>query len=309
MVDVKNRTKTPYRKTFIGVDIGKTKVAVGIITQNGKIVAKDRLPTNMERGGEAIIDQCRMLIQQMLRVPDINPKCIGIGSSGVVDHKRGIILSSGSIPSWENIKIKKLFEKEFGLPVFVDNDVHVAALGEHFFGAGQGANTSVFIVVSTGVGICTIQNGKVWHGTHNLAGQIAHIPLFDNGKTVNDIFSGKGISDNASKLLGYNVTTKEVFRLASEGHKEIQQIVEQAVEGAALMITWVQNSIDPNIIILGGGVAISEESFIHSIKLKAEEHLIKYRAQLPKGLDIVRAKLEDDAGIVGAAAMCISLKE
>lgn len=309
MGDIKSRTVTPYEKTFIGVDIGKTKVAVGIITQNGEIVAKDHLPTDMVKGGEAIIDQCRKLIHRMLSVSAIKPKGIGIGSSGVVDYKTGTILSSGSIPNWEDIKIKKLFEKEFSLPVLVDNDVYVAALGEHFFGAGRGANTSVFIVISTGIGFSTIHKGEVWRGTHNLAGQIAHIPLFDKGKTVNNIFSGKGISENASILRGYNVTTEEVFRFASEGYREAQQVVDQAIEGAALTIAWIQNSIDPDVLILGGGVAVSEESFIRSLRLRAEELLTKYRAQLPKGLNVVRAKLGSDAGIVGGAAMYMPLKE
>lgn len=309
MGDIKGRTVTPYGERFIGVDIGKTKIAVGIITQNGEVVAKDHLPTDMIKGGEAIIDQCRKLIHRMLCDSVIKPKGIGIGSSGVVDYKRGTILSSGSIPNWENIKIKKLFEKEFSLPVIVDNDVYVAALGEHFFGAGRGANTSVFIVISTGIGFCTIYNGEIWRGTHNLAGQIAHIPLFDKGKTVNDIFSGKGISESVSRLMGYSVTTEKVFRLASEGRREAQQVVDQAIEGAALTIAWIQNSIDPDVLILGGGVAISDESFVHSIRLRAEKFLTKYRAQLPKSLNVVCAKLGNDAGIVGAAALCLSLKK
>jgi glucokinase len=309
MNDIKNQTITPYGETFIGVDIGKTKVAVGIIKQNGEIVVKDHLPTDMKKGGKAIIDQCRELIHRMLSITGIKPKGIGIGSSGVVDYKKGIILSSGSIPNWENIKIKKIFEKEFSLPVFVDNDVYVAALGEHFFGAGRGLNTSVYIVISTGIGFCIIYNGEIWRGAHNLAGQIAHIPLFGKKKTVNDIFSGKAISESVSKLMGYSITTKKVLCLALAGHREAQQVVDQAIEGAALTIAWIQNSIDPDVLIFGGGVAINNESFVRSIRQRAENFLTKYRAQLPKRLNVVRAKLGSDAGIIGAAVLCLHLKE
>jgi glucokinase len=293
-------------KTFIGLDIGKTKIAVGLILENGKVIEQDSLPTDIVNGGEAILDQGEMLINKMINHSNIEPLGIGIGSSGVIDHATGTIISSGSIPKWNNIKIKYFYEKEFRLPVLVDNDVYVAALGEHFFGAGMGMNTSVFLVISTGIGFCTIENGKIWRGSHNLAGQIAHIPLFGKEETVNDLFSGRGIAENASRLRGYKITTKEAFILAAGGNAEAKKVIDHAIEGAALTIAWIQNSIDPEVLIVGGGVAINENYFIASVKRKTEEFLGKYSAQLPKGINIVPAKLSKNAGIIGGAALFIS---
>jgi len=227
MKQLKNRVRTSDPKAFIGLDIGKTKVAVGLISENGSVIARDSLPTDMVNGGEAIVSQGERLIYKMMEESNIRPLGIGIGSSGVIDSKTGTIISSGSIPMWNNIKIKDLYEKEFRLPVLVDNDVYVAALGEHFYGAGSGMNTSVFIVISTGIGFCTIQNGEIWRGAHNLAGQIAHIPLFGKENTVNAVFSGKGISEKASRLMGKNISTKEAFILSTTGHKEIKQVMVQ----------------------------------------------------------------------------------
>lgn len=294
--------ETEDQQIYIGLDIGKTKVATGIVTTQGKILFKSQVPTKIEEGGEAIVNQCRSLIRRMLNSSEVKPKGIGIGSSGVVDHEQGVIVSSGSIPGWHNIRIKDLFEQEFKIPVAIDNDVFVSALGEHFFGAGKGVNTSVFLVISTGVGFGVIKNGKVWRGSHNLAGQIAHLQMFNKGKTVNEMFSGRGISQRGSEFLGRYVSTDDVFELASTGNAKAEKIIKEAVESAALTIAWIQNTIDPDILIIGGGVALNEKSFIEEICLRAEHFLVKYKAKLEK-LNITFPKLGSDAGLVGIVAL------
>ncbi|GAH62453.1 unnamed protein product, partial [marine sediment metagenome] len=183
------------------------------------------------------------------------------------------------------------------------NDVNVAALGEHLFGAAKGVVCSVFMVISTGVGFSIVKDGKIWRGSHNLAGQIAHLQLFDKGETVNDAFSGKGISQSASAMLGQYVSTEDVFRLASEGKVEAKQIIQEATKKAALTIAWIQNTIDPDVFIIGGGVALSEEKFLEQIRRRAGQLLAKYEAQLPKGLSFRLPLLGSDAGLVGCVAL------
>jgi glucokinase len=306
-----NKTKVhaaQRKQVYIGLDIGKTKVAAGIVTNHGTILYRTQVPTEIEKGGGVILEQCRHLIRELL-AGKFQPKCIGIGSSGVVNPEQGVIVSSGSIKGWCNIRVKDLFEHEFKIPVKVDNDVNVAALGEHFFGAGRGVNTSVFMVISTGVGFCIIKDGKIWRGSHNLAGQIAHLPLFSKKRTVNEMFSGKGISEKASGILGGNFSTEDVFELASKGNAKAEQIIEEAIESAALSIAWIQNTIDPDIFIIGGGVALSEKNFTQEIRLRAEQILEKYKAQLPKGLNIKLSQLGSDAGLIGCVALFINRKQ
>jgi len=289
--------------TYIGLDIGKTKIAAGLVTRHGKVLLKNQVPTDIEKGGEAILVQCRELVMQILNSSNVKPEGIGIGSSGVVEPEKGIIVSSGSIPGWRDIKIRDRFEEEFRIPVAVDNDVHVAALGEHLFGAGKGVNTSVFMVISTGIGFSIVKDGSIWRGSHNLAGQIAHLPMFDRKKTVNDVFSGKGISDRASELLGRFVATDNVFELASKGNADAKHVLDEAIEGAASTIAWIQNTIDPDVFIIGGGVALGETDFLERLRLRTEEFLVKYRAQLPEGLNITLSRLGADAGLVGCVAL------
>jgi glucokinase len=307
----KNRTeylqkKSHYRldkRLYIGLDIGKTKVSSAIVTENGEILLKAQLPTELEKGGPAIIDQSRELIKRMLLHCSRRPNGLGIGSSGVVDSEEGVLISSGSIPMWHNIRIKRSFESEFKLPVAVDNDVNVAALGEHFFGAGQGVNTSVFVTISTGVGFCTIKEGKIWRGTHSLAGQVGYLPIFRRGKTVNYMFSGKGIAERATQALQRQTSTAEAFKLASIGNIEARKIIDEATESAALTIAWIQNTIDPDLFIVGGGVALNEATFLKTIRLKAEQFLQKYMKQLPSGINVSPAKLGVEAGLIGSVAL------
>lgn len=288
---------------YIGLDIGKTKIATGLVTTYGKVILKNQVPTDMEKGGEAILGQCRELVRQILNSSNAKPEGIGIGSSGVVEPEKGIIVSSGSIAGWRDIRIKERFEKEFKIPVAVDNDVHVAALGEHLFGAGKGVSTSVFMVISTGVGFSIVKDGRIWRGSHNLAGQIAHLPLFDRKRTVNDVFSGRGISERASELLGQFASTDNVFELASGGNAEAKHVIEEAIEGAASTIAWIQNTIDPDVFIVGGGVVLGEKNFLERVRLRTEEFLVKYQAQLPEGLNITFSQLGADAGLVGCVGL------
>lgn len=306
-MDKKQARVNSNEQVYVGLDIGKTKIAAGLITEYGKVLLKNQVPTEIEKGGEAIVSQSRNLVRQTLNSSNVKPKGIGIGSSGVVNPVEGIIVSSGSIPEWHNIRIKERFEEEFRIPVAVDNDVFVAALGEHLFGAGRGFNTSVYMVISTGVGFSTIKDGRIWRGSHNLAGQIAHLQLFDKGKTVNDMFGGKGISERASGLLGYYVPTDDVFKLASGETEKAKKVIEEAIESAAITIAWIQNTIDPDIFIIGGGVALGEKNFLEKIRLRAEDILVKYKAQFER-LNITFPQLGNDAGLVGCVALFISDK-
>ncbi|MFA4849959.1 MAG: ROK family protein [Methanoregula sp.] len=302
----KNLKSTDADKVFfIGVDIGKTKIAAGIIDNHGNVIFKKELPTNMKEGGLVIVDQCKTLIRQLISESSFFIKAIGIGSSGVIDYNEGLIISSGSIPNWNKIPIQHLIQKEFNIYTRVDNDVYVAALGEHIFGAGINRKVSVYMTISTGVGIAIIQNNKIWHGVHNLSGQIAHLPLFSN-ETVNDVISGKGISKKGSIKLGKELSTNEIFRRRSDDQENTKEIIDNAIQGSSLIISWLSNTVDPELFILGGSVILKEDTFFNEILSESKKYLAKYNSQLPEGPIIVKAKLGSNSGIVGAAALVMN---
>jgi glucokinase len=290
----------------IGLDIGKTKIAAGIVSKIGGIQKKIVTETNIEEGGQAIIKKCLELISSLIEDSEYTASSIGVGASGVIDPDNGIIVSSGSIPDYSDIPIKKIFETEFKIPTYIDNDVYAAALGEHLFGGAKEYKTAIFTVISTGVGIAIIADKKIWHGSHCLSGQIAHLPLFDFGKTVNDYFSGKGISDAGQPLLKIPATTSEIFKLANEDNVDAKRIINDAIDAAALTFSWVQQIVDPDIFIFGGSVSIEQQEFIKSIIKRMAICLSKYIKKLPNGINYTISSLDKDAGLIGAAALAFS---
>jgi len=290
---------------YLGLDIGKTKLAAGIVSNNGTVNFYLEEPTDTSGGGQKIIPQTMSIIRRVAN-KGYTLNGIGVGSTGMIDHKRGYIIGSGSLPNFNNIPIMNILEKEFKVPVYVENDVNAATVGEYIFGAGKGTKSMALLAIGTGVGIGIIIDGKLYHGAHEIAGQIAHIPLFAHGnKTTNDIISGAGIARRGTALWGREVSTADVFRFASEGKKEAKDIIEEAVRGGSIVIAWLQNIIDPEKIVLMGGVIENEENYFIKLKEYSTQLLRAYLAQLPEEIPLAKAKLGHQAGVIGAAAACI----
>ena len=290
-------------KHIIGIDIGKTKIAIGIVDFEGKLYEKKQVKTDMINGGMSIINQCEELINQTMTPYVVG---IGVGSSGVIEPKSGIALSSGSIPGWENIKIKEIFEKKFKKRSFIDNDVNAAALGEFTFGVGKQFSSLVLLTISTGVGFASIIDNKIFRGSHGLAGQIAHIPVMLTQQSVNDILSGKGIENQAKEIIGKDCTTEDVFIHARNGNEECAKIIENATNLGASLITWIYNTIDPAVIVFSGSVVLKDNFLLDNIRKKAKIQLQKYRSHRTDGLQILKSQLGDNTGILGAVAIYLA---
>jgi glucokinase len=288
--------------TYVGLDIGKTKIACGLVNDEGKVLSRIQERTQLEGGAERIIHQSMSLVSKMIHSTDSKPLGIGIGSTGIVDPQNGKIVKSGSVPGWKDIPIRNIFADSFHLPVMVENDVNAAGLGEFFFGAGKGSHTLVYVVISTGVGFCSIRDGVVAYGAHNLAGQIAHLSAFE-GKTVNSIISGKGMADAVSEKLGRGVSTKELFDMARQGNSIASGVVKEASDAAGFILSLIQLFIDPDKIVVGGGVVNEQRSFLEMMTVRANMLLSKYTSQLPNGIIVLPSELSNDAGIVGAACL------
>lgn len=289
-------------KLYVGVDIGKTKIAAGLVSDSGMLhIRLEEASTGCN--AEEIISKCNNMVRSIFRQSS-GPICgIGIGASGVIDSANGVIVSSGAIPGWKNIKICKILESEFRVETRIDNDVNVAAICEHRFGAGENVDSSVYISVGTGVGLCSILNGKVHRGRHNISGQIAYLKLFDCDYTVNEICSGRGIAGRASKSRTF--TTNEVFQMAGKGIEEAKETIDDAEKALAMIAMWIQNTIDPDVIIFGGGVIARNDDFFESIKSKAQSNYFSnYIDALGGPINMKKAKFGMDAGIIGAGCLC-----
>lgn len=290
------------KQFYIGVDIGKTKIAAGLLNSLGDLLLRIE-DSSAGCDAEEIINKCKSMIVKILNQSLNAPLGIGIGASGVINCSEGIIVSSGAIPGWRNIKICEMFEEEFGIKTKIDNDVNVAAICEHRFGAGINNNSSVYISVGTGIGICSILENKIHRGKHNISGQVAYLKLFGLNNTVNEICSGRGIANRASKNKDF--VTSEVFERARNQDLEAVEIIADAINGIAALSMWMQNTIDPDIIILGGGIIMKNNDFFESIKdMVDSSYFSNYLDALGGQLNLKKAKYGLDAGIIGAGCLC-----
>lgn len=267
----------------------------------------------------------RSLIQDL--VQGEQPAAIGVSFGGPVDAITGTVRLSHHVKGWENIFLREMLEAEFGIPVSVDNDANVAALGEHRFGAGQGYDSLLYITVSTGVGGGWILNGRPWRGAEGMAGEIGHMvvdpagPLCLCGKRgcVERLASGPYIAQQAREwlhdkpdrgqilrgLVGDNleaITAQLVSQAAAQRDELALEALEVAGWALGVGIGNVANLINPQRFVLGGGVTKAGERFWEVVLSVARA------TALPEvHFEIVSAALGDEAPLWGAVALAEDL--
>lgn len=305
----------------IGVDIGGTNIAAAIVSQEGKILYKKSNPTNADKGPQESINVIISTIKELMANTDLafSVRGIGIGVPGVCDIKNGIVEFAPNL-FWNNVNIVEIMEKEFSLPTYIDNDANAAAKGEAWCGAGRGKKNIVCITLGTGVGSGLILNGEIFHGAKNGAGELGHITVIEDGPKCNCGNTGclealvaapailkagkKAISQGKETLLAEidleKLTTKDVFDGAKKGDEVSLEIVMNVANNLGLALANVVNILNPEQIIIGGGVAAAGDILFNPLKEIIEKRALK---GLFDDLEIVEAQLGNDAGIVGAAAL------
>jgi glucokinase len=295
-------------RLYLAVDIGKSKTLAALIQSDGAIIERKLIPTDLSAGGSRVLPNAESLLDELSRTSPERPSGIGVCTIGIVDPALGKILKS-SIPSLTGENVKERFERRLGIPVRADNDLNCPGYGEYAFGPGRLSKAFVYLTISTGAGISTILDGKVWHGTHNLAGFIGNVDGI-TGKSGNQsfesVFSGSGIEESAIKAFGTRLAAKDVFEMSrgnSEKASGALSIINRAVMQAGTIIASIQMTIDPDMIVVGGSVAVNQPDFVARIKADAEKRIGSGAVQLPNGINLVVSRLGQDNGILGAMAM------
>lgn len=301
---------------FIGVDIGGTKTAMGIVDKEGTILAKKIIPTNLAVSPEQMIrDICNdlneLINQTPLSIKEIEG--IGIGAPGPLDPAKGEITSPPNLPNWINIRIVDIFKEYFELPVILENDANAATLGEKWVGAAQNNNHFVYMTISTGIGAGLFLDGNLVTGTRGNAGEIGHVvvdPSYGKCKCgqlgcLEHIASGTSIARIASEKLKRTLTTKEVFELYEAEHKDIVPLIDAIFQKIGIGCVALINMFDPEKIVIGGGVSNVGEPLFQSLR----DYVSKY-ALNPAGreTEIVPSGLNQDTGIIGAAALILKMR-
>lgn len=310
---------------FIGVDLGGTNIAVGLVDENSNLILQKSMPTKSERGYQLVIKDIINLINEVMlegNVSKIKIKAIGIGIPGIAEPDTGIVINCVNL-NWYNVPLKQMLEEELKLPVFIDNDATVAGVAEYKAGNMKNAKSGVFITLGTGVGGGIVIDGKVIRGFNGIASEIGHMIVGENYYSCNcgrtgclETFSSstalirhtrKLLEDgNSSSMMGKiggdlsKINGKVIFEAAKEGDKVANEAVERLVKYLAIGITNIIAVIDPEIIALGGGISSAGEFLLE--KVRKEVNRIRYMPMMPVG-KIVLAKLGNEAGIIGAAAL------
>ncbi len=222
---------------------------------------------------------------------------VGISSPGAVNKKTGVIEGASALPYIHNFKIQPELEKRFGLKVSIENDANCAALAELADGAGQGADSLVFLVIGTGVGGSVIVNHQIWHGAHLFGGEFGYT-LSSDQNTLSELGTSVSVAKRYNEKRHTKKTGKEVFDLADAGDQEAQTAVDTMYWALAKSIYNLQYSFDPEKVVIGGGVSNNPELIPN-----VEKNIEKIRRQVKIASikpDVVACKYTDQANLRGA---------
>jgi len=293
----------------LGIDIGGTKIAAGLVTQEGRVVQTDRRPTPLT-GGAAILDAALSLAQTLMEAAWEPVTAIGIGTGGQVDAERGVIVSAtGLLPGWAGTPVKDAFERAFGLPCSVDNDVNALAAGEARFGAGRGLETVVYLALGTGVGGALLLGGRIHHGATWSGGEFGHLLLTTDPsaprKTLEDWASGSGLIQTYREMTDYDgeVTGEAIAaEAARDPGGPAARAVTRTGECLGFGLASLANALDPDLIVIGGGLSALGDALLDP----ARRILRQYALPGPARCSVLPAALGAEAAIVGAAALAMA---
>lgn len=298
------------RLCTIGVDVGGTNIKLGLVSSSGRIIAKTNLVTKTyihhpRHLIDALVAAIRALIQENGKtIKDIAG--IGIGLPGLIDVSQGNVIFMPNIPGWKNIPLRRIIQTQLKLPVFIDNDVNLVALGEWKLGAGKRYKNLVCITLGTGVGGGLVLNGELYRGEGFVAGEIGHIPLNERGPGCNcggigcfERYVGNHIlMAKAAKMFNKkNIRIEDVFDLANRGDVRAVRFWRETATHIGNALIGVINLLNPRLIVIGGGVANNYKFLEKTIQKVIRRRAMKIQRDMVR---IVRARLGDEAGILGA---------
>lgn len=285
----------------IGIDVGGTKIAVGVLIGD-ELQGFHSVPTP-ETGWPTVLDAVAGLVRPLLEAhPGV--EAVGLGIPGPISQDRQRVVFAPNIYGFTDAPVVDGLRERLGLTISMENDAKVAALAEATLGAGRGSGSSVYITVSTGIGSGIVLNGRLWRGSHGIAGELGHVvsvpggPVSGAGQagTLEAVASGTAIARDASYALNRPVSTPEAFALAQSGDRIAVRVVEGAMTRIGLAIADLQKMLDPEVFVIGGGVASVGPYFFDHVRAVATEAAEGFARP-----EIRPARLGSQAGVMGAA--------
>ncbi len=310
----------------IGVDLGGTNIAVGVVNDELKIIGRGKLKTNIPRDAKEIFDDIAKAVQVAsadagIKIEEVSS--VGVGTPGSVNKATGNIEFANNL-NFNNVPAKEMLENRIGRPVYLDNDANCAALGEAVAGVGKGVSSFVAITLGTGVGSGIIINGKIVSGINYAAGEMGHMVISLDGEQCNcgrrgcweRYASANALIAQTKDAMRYNqdsimwqivkdnideVSGRTAFEALRQGDSTAKEVVSKYIYYVSTGIINIINALQPEIICIGGGIGHEGENLLEPIRKHVERE--RYSIYATKQTQVCSAVLGNDAGIIGAALL------
>ncbi|MEE9515428.1 MAG: ROK family protein [Candidatus Brocadiales bacterium] len=310
------KTRTSPKKLILGADVGGTNIKTVLVDPQGHVLAVMKRSTLAARGRDALIERLILTLEETAKKAGATMKDVagvGVGFAGPLDPETGMVFNPPNLPGWSDVPLGDILRHRLKMPVSLDNDANMVALGEHWKGAGRGARCLVCLTLGTGVGGGIVLNGRVWHGVGGIAGEIGHMTLIRNGRRcacgnrgcLEAYASSQGLVQTMQDTLKKNrtrrqgkLTPERIGKLARSGDKLAGRAIKDTGVMLGIAIGSLANVLNPDAVVIGGGVSKLGELLLDPIRDEVRKRAFHKAVE---GLKIAKAELEDNAGALGAA--------
>jgi glucokinase len=317
---------------FVGLDVGGTAMKAGVVDDTGKSLGSVSLPTEAHRGQEFGLERMCESIRQAVAAANLKMSdiaAIGVATPGTMDIPGGMILDPPNLKPWRNVPVRDTIQKKFKLPTAFQNDANAAAFGEFWAGAGTDAHSMVLFTLGTGVGGGIIIGDMVLEGEHSHGAELGHMKIemtkprqcgCGRWGCLEAYASATGVVKRAMEALGKRgaksslkalankeggLTARDIFDASAAGDALADEIVEDTAYYLAVGAVNMMHSIDPNMVVYGGGMTAAGDGFLQRIR----KHVVQLAFPVPaEKTQIVYAQLGSDAGFIGAAGCARQLQ-
>ncbi len=317
------------RKAIIGIDIGGTKIAGGLVTMKGRLVESVTLPTRASEGKKASLGQILAVIQRLCDQGGGREKIAGIGlvAPGPLNPHTGLVINPPNLPGWKNVNLGQIVERRFHVPAKVENDANAAGLAEVLFGAAKGHRHVFYVTISTGIGTGIVINKKIYHGKNGVAGEGGHVSIDYKSHyrcgcgtlgCIEALAAGPAMVRRARVRLeqehsrpsllrdrtGNNpkrITPELIEQCAKAGDAIAKTILDETGFFVGVWLAGMITLLDPDAIVIGGGVARIGRPLFRKIRETIPQYTINRR--FARSMPLLPTKLEKNVGVFGAASL------
>ena len=293
---------------IIGIDLGGSKIAFGLVSPRDEIRARRRIDTESEAGLESVVERIAIEVDALKTTlpPEQKVEAVGIGAPGPVDHRSGDLLTLVNLPGISNTPFRRALQQRLALPVALDHDAKVAALGEFHYGAGRERESMIYIVMGTGVGAAIIYQGQLIYGESNSAGESGHMTVDPNGHPchcgsrgcLETYTSGPALAKHYAAATGEKVSGVAVNERALAGDETARALLRSAGRALGIAIASLAMTLNIELFVIGGSVANAGDLLLEAARASLKQYAFKAVAARVK---VAASEMGEDAPILGAA--------